>query len=53
MRKQKKAKKHTTDAQVPIEEQPGGYKKSHKEKQEAYSKIRDTFDAMRAASPKP
>jgi hypothetical protein len=53
MRKQKRTKKNTTGARVPIEERPDGYNKYHKEKQEAYSKIRDTFDAMRAASPKP
>jgi hypothetical protein len=52
MRKRKR-KTEITDTSELIEEQPAEHKKFRKEKQEAYSKIRDTFDAMRAASPKP
>jgi hypothetical protein len=45
MRKQK-AKKEITDAPVLLEEQAEAYKKVQKEKQEAYSKLRDTTDGM-------
>jgi hypothetical protein len=49
MRKQK-AKKVVDDANIVIEEQPEGYKQILKEKQESYSKLRNTTEKMKAAS---
>ncbi len=49
----RKTNKDISSPPAIAEEQPEAYKKVKKEKQESYSRLRDTTDVIRFFSPKP